>query len=58
MKILLFGGTTEGRVLAQRLSRAGVEVVLSVATGYGAALAPEGPGLRVIAGRMEEGEME
>lgn len=58
MKILLFGGTTEGRVLAQHLSRAGVEVVLSVATGYGAALAPEGPGLRVLAGRMEEGEME
>lgn len=33
--VLIFGGTTEGRVLAEAAARSGVRVVLSVATDYG-----------------------
>lgn len=33
--VLIFGGTTEGRVLAEAAARCGVHVVLSVATDYG-----------------------
>ena len=33
--VIIFGGTTEGRVLAEAAARGGVHVVLSVATDYG-----------------------
>lgn len=33
--VLIFGGTTEGRVLAEAAARCGAHVVLSVATDYG-----------------------
>ena len=33
--VLIFGGTTEGRVLAEAAARSGAHVVLSVATDYG-----------------------
>ncbi len=33
--VLIFGGTTEGRVLAEAAARSGARVVLSVATDYG-----------------------
>ncbi len=36
MKILLFGGTTEGRLLAERLVGMGHQVTVSVATELGA----------------------
>lgn len=36
MRVLIFGGTTEGRLLAQELSALGVAVTVSVATGLGA----------------------
>jgi len=35
MKVLIFGGTTEGRYLAMALTGAGIDVTLSVATEYG-----------------------
>lgn len=35
MHILLFGGTSEGRELAEWLAGEGVGVTLCVATGYG-----------------------
>ena len=35
MKILLFGGTTEGRLLAERLVGMGHQVTVSVATELG-----------------------
>ncbi|MDR2957229.1 MAG: precorrin-6A reductase, partial [Coriobacteriales bacterium] len=35
VRLLVFGGTTEGRLLAVLLAQAGVAVVLSVATDYG-----------------------
>ena len=36
MKLLIFGGTTEGRVLAERAAALGAEVTVSVATPLGA----------------------
>ena len=36
MKLLIFGGTTEGRILAQRAGELGAEVTVSVATELGA----------------------
>ncbi len=54
MKILLFGGTTEGRLLAWRLTELGHEVTVSVATSVG----EEGlQGLNVRVGRLETGEI-
>ena len=50
MKIILFGGTTEGRVLTQRLSGLGHDVTVSVATPVGAE-GLEGASIRV--GRLE-----
>ena len=38
MKVLLFSGTEEGRSLAQWLTENGVDVLVKVATEYGAAL--------------------
>ena len=39
MKILIFGGTTEGRELSETLSKAGHEITLSVTTQYAADIA-------------------
>lgn len=41
-KLLLFGGTSEGRELAEKRQRAGDEVVVCVTSQYGKALLPEG----------------
>ncbi|NCB64044.1 MAG: precorrin-6A reductase [Clostridia bacterium] len=58
MSILIFGGTIEGRLLAEWCAGEHIPATLSVATEYGAALAPEGEGLCVLTGRMDKGEME
>lgn len=59
MKILLFGGTTEGRLLALELIKEGYEVLLSVASNMGAEeLEPKPDGLKVRIGRLEQPEME
>ena len=58
MHILLFGGTTEGRDLASHLAGRGHAVALCVATGYGAALSPDGPNITVHAGRLDGPAME
>ena len=57
MKILVFGGTTEGRILAERLPAAGCEVTVSVATEAG--LEPlKGTECRKLSGRRDAAEME
>ena len=58
MSILLFGGTIEGRLLAQWLSEQGIPVTLCVATEYGAELASDLPGVLVHTGRLDEAGME
>ena len=58
MNILLFGGTSEGRELAEWLSGEGFGLTLCVATEYGASLVPELPGLEVHTGRLDRSGME
>lgn len=58
MKILLFGGTTEGRLLARELSGRGYEVTVSVATDLGAEELAGAQGVNLWVGRMDRGRME
>lgn len=58
MKILLFGGTTEGRVLAEKLSALGAEVAVSVATQAGAEELAGLPNIEVLTGRLDRPGME
>ncbi len=51
-EILIFAGTTEGRVLSERLAAAGVRNRVCVATEYGELLVKSGPLVRVHRGRM------
>ena len=54
MKILLFGGTTEGRVLAQKLLALGHAVTVSVATALGAEMLGDFPKDHILTGRLEQ----
>jgi precorrin-6x reductase len=54
-KILIFGGTVEGREAAGRRLRAGDEVVVCVTSEYARRLLPEGA--RVLSRAMDEAEM-
>lgn len=56
--ILVFGGTTEGRLLAEEFRDTGVELHICVATEYGASLIPQSPNIFVHCGRMQEEEIE
>ncbi len=56
MKILLFGGTGEGRALAEWMLAQGLDATVCVATEYGETLLPEG--MKVHVGRLDAGEME
>lgn len=57
-RLLLFGGTTEGRELALAAAAAGWQVTLCVATDYGADCVPETEGIVIHAGRLDETAME
>ena len=57
MEVLLFGGTTEGRELAEWLARRGGLVTLCVATDYGARLVPADKSVSVRTGRLDGVEM-
>ena len=52
MRVLVFGGTTEGRELSGLLAGAGIDATLSVATGYGRETAGNN-GARVIEGKLD-----
>lgn len=55
-KLLLFGGTTEGRQLAEELNGFPLEVTVSVATEYGREMLACLPqGFRILSGRMDAG---
>ena len=56
MKVLVFGGTTEGRLLARELSALGAQVTVSVATALGAELRGVPP-LTVCVGRKDTRQM-
>lgn len=55
MRALIFGGTSEGRTLAEWMRDEGMDALVSVATDYGAELLPEG--VAVHAGRLDESAM-
>ena len=57
-RILIFSGTTEGRMLAQTLSENGIQCIVSVATEYGGIVMPEMDGVTVHKGRMDLEEMQ
>lgn len=58
MKILIFGGTTEGSILANALVKKSHNIYLSVATAYGKELAPkEQKNLQVLWGRLDVAEI-
>ena len=50
-EILIFAGTTEGRMLAERLSAQNVKCIVCVATEYGNELMPDLPGVQKRVGR-------
>ncbi len=57
IKLVIFGGTTEGRELAFRALDNGFSVILCVATDYGESLCDKRDDLTVRKGRMDLGEM-
>lgn len=54
-RLLIFGGTTEGRELAEYCAENGVNADVSVATDYGAELLPES--VNVLCGRLDAEQM-
>jgi len=57
MKILLFGGTTEGRVLSEVLAKRGDDVTVCVATDYGREEQAQVDGVTILTGRKGPEEM-
>lgn len=57
-EFVIFGGTTEGRVLAERLERCRRTALVCVATRYGDDLVSAGAFVRVHAGRLDKEGME
>lgn len=57
-RILIFGGTTEGRLLAEHCKQQKIAAYVSVVSGYGADLLPESESVHVISGRMTAADME
>lgn len=56
-QIFIFAGTTEGREIAESLSKKGFDCTVSVATEYGAGLFPESKKFTLLQGRMKSEEM-
>lgn len=54
----IFAGTTEGRLLCEWASGAGIPARAYTATEYGGELLGELPGIEVHAGRLDEADME
>lgn len=57
MKIVIFSGTTEGRLLSRLLAEKGADVTVCVATEYGCEEQGEAPGVTVLTGRKTVEEM-
>ena len=57
MRIVIFSGTTEGRLLSHLLAEKGAAVTVCVATEYGCEEQGEAPGVTVLKGRKTVGEM-
>jgi precorrin-6x reductase len=57
-KFLVFGGTTEGREITEKLSMYDVEIYACVATEYGKELLPKSEGITILAKRLDVEQME
>lgn len=57
MRIVIFSGTTEGRLLSHLLAEKGADVTVCVATEYGCEEQGEAPGITVLTGRKTVEEM-
>ncbi len=55
--ITVFGGTTEGRILAEAFGDTSLELFVCVATSYGASLLPKCKNINIHTGRMDVQEM-
>lgn len=58
VEYLLFGGTTEGRILAETLEQMGKPSLVCVATEYGEKLLHPGTYVQVSCGRLDRQQME
>ena len=56
--VIIFGGTTEGRRLAEFCGEHKIQTVVCVVSEYGEILVPESPSVRVIRRALEKDEME
>lgn len=56
-KVLIFGGTSEGRSLAAFCEKNKIPAYISVATEYGESLLQKGTYTSVLSGRMDESEL-
>ena len=56
--VIIFGGTTEGRRLAEFCGEHKIQTVVCVVSEYGEMLVPESPSVRVIRRALEKDEME
>ncbi|WP_294750495.1 precorrin-6A reductase [uncultured Ruminococcus sp.] len=54
-RILIFGGTTEGREIAEYCAEKGIAATVSVATEYGAELLPKSDRIKKLVGRLDAG---
>lgn len=57
-QIVIFGGTNEGRRLAEAFAGTSLTLHVCVATEYGAELTPEAKNIHIHEGRLNEAEME
>ena len=57
-KVLILGGTSEGRKLAEYCGDHGIPAVVSVATEYGAGMVKEYPHVKTVVHRLDPEQME
>ena len=55
--IVVFGGTVEGRLLAEAFQNTALEVHICVATEYGASLLPDCFNIKIYTERMDADQM-
>lgn len=56
-ELLIFGGTTEGRELAEFCDKRNIPVSICVTTDYGARLLPKSRNIKIISGRLNSIQM-
>ena len=56
--VIIFGGTTEGRRLAEFCGEHKIQTVVCVVSEYGEMLVPESPSVQVIRKALDQDEME